>query len=489
MRQLKILFLYPNYAYVGIGAPVGVASIAAAIKEKGFDFDFFDTSFILKVPKLNDFYSAFKAHATADDIVPQSLDVVVEQFKNEFDLSSYDIVLVSTLTRTHNIGLQLIKAVKEVNPSAYVIVGGLHPVVAPEETIRDEGIDCICIGEGDEGIVELLQRIAKDLSFKDVQGFWFNDNGTITRNQDRFENNLDAMPLPDYSFFRKEHFATAFDGKIYNTLPVEISRGCLYKCSFCHHSRNGGVGTYRKYSVRVAIDKLKKLKEMYDVEFFRFVDESLSFMSKDYFRELSELYAKEVGVPFVVMTNAHTLDDETAGMLKKMNCVAISMGVEHGNEDFRINMLDKKLKDKHVYNAFSLLKKHGIRATAYFLVGLPHETREMAFASIRMNKRLVEEFDAAPSGVPCFHPYPGTKLTKICHEENLLADNISEDYACLRPALDMPQFSYDEINGIYRTFFAYSVMPEKYWPLVELCEKESKASDKMLQTIMNIHTK
>lgn len=53
----------------------------------------------------------------------------------------------------------------------------------------------------------------------------------------------------------------------------------------------------------------------------------------------------------------------------------------------------------------------------------------------------------------------------------------------------MPQLSYDEIMQLKRTFFAYAVMDEKYYPLIKLCEHRNELSDKILSEIARIFSK
>jgi radical SAM superfamily enzyme YgiQ (UPF0313 family) len=53
---------------------------------------------------------------------------------------------------------ECVKAVKK-EFNIPIICGGKHPTLCPEGTILEEGIDMICVGEGEYAIVELCDRL------------------------------------------------------------------------------------------------------------------------------------------------------------------------------------------------------------------------------------------------------------------------------------------------------------------------------------------
>jgi len=163
--------------------------------------------------------------------------------------------------------------------------------------------------------------------------------------------------------------------------------------------------------------------------------------------------------------------------------------VEQGNEPFRKKVLNKNVSDEQIFKAMSLLEKYNIRRTAYFMVGLPFETRELVFETIRMYKKLINKYGASPSSLFCFYPFPGTELRKVCLENNFIDKNkLNVETSGNQPALDMPNLSREEATGIARTFFAYSVMDEKLYPIIRICEEKNEYTDRILKEISNIYS-
>lgn len=436
-KKIRTLFIFPNFATIGGDQPVGVASLLGIMKHHRFSFDFFDTSFLLKSPIHNE---NFARHKIVDMGILQqlSLEEVVSSFLSKFDMCAYDILLVSSLSNTHSAAMRVIRAYKQYNPTGFVIVGGIHPTVAPEETIRQDGIDAICIGEGEEALIELLSLFEAGKPFESTRNFWFKKEGYIIKNSLRAHADLDTLAPPNYHYFDDRHFFRPLAGKIYRSVAVEISRGCPSRCSYCVNDylqeMYAGISKHhRRHSVTAAIKKLAYIKETQKAEFFRFVDESFSFMPEDYFDDFARKYKEKIRIPFWVQTTANNLNEHKISHLKEMNCAALTIGVEHGNEEFRNKVLNKRISDASIFKAMGLLKKYQIRSSAYFMIGLPFETRDLIFDTIRMYKKLIYEYDVSPSGIQCFYPFQGTKLLEVCKQHKFLSSNTDVGEAIATP--------------------------------------------------------
>lgn len=493
-KKIRILFVYPNFASnIGGDQPVGAASLLAAMKRYEFSFDFFDTSFMLEDPFKKEEFTGHKIK-TIGTSQQLPLDEVVSLFLSKFDMRAYDILLVSSNSATHGASMRFIQTYKQYNPEGFAIVGGVHPTVAPEETIREDGIDALCIGEGEEALIELLSLFEAGKPFESTRNFWFKKEGRIVKNSLRPYADLDTLTIPDYHYFEDRHFFRPLAGTIYRCVAVELSRGCPGRCSYCINdylqTLYAGISKHhRRHSIAAAIKKLAYIKETYKANFFRFVDEAFSFMPKDYIDDFAREYKEKIKIPFWVQTTARDLDEHKVSLLKEMNCAALSIGVEHGNEDFRNKVLNKHVSNASIFKAMGLLKKYQIRSSPYFMIGLPFETRDLAFETIRMYKKLIDEYDASPASIQCFYPFQGTKLLEVCKQHKFLSNKVDIAQAVARPGLDMPQLSYDEIMRLKRTFFAYTTMDEKYYPIIKLCEDRNELSDKILSEIARIHAK
>jgi radical SAM superfamily enzyme YgiQ (UPF0313 family) len=136
-------------------------------------------------------------------------------------------------------------------------------------------------------------------------------------------------------------------------------------------------------------------------------------MKFPYLQELSCLYKKEVGLPFMMQAGAETINEGNIKLLKEMNCITMSIGVETGSESLRRKVLHKNISNERIKYAFRLAKEYGIRTTANYMIGLPFETEEDVMESIRFNKELLPPSIA----VTYFIPFVGTEFYNLCIEK------------------------------------------------------------------------
>ena len=136
--------MFVNYLIIGGHQPVGIASLAAMLKKHGYNFDFFDTSFILKNPSHEQSRDGFiKTPLSHITYKQKTLTETIGIFLKKYNPSDYDIVLTSSMTTTHPPTKEFLKAIKGGNPKVLTIVGGIHATVSPNEVISDPNVDAI----------------------------------------------------------------------------------------------------------------------------------------------------------------------------------------------------------------------------------------------------------------------------------------------------------------------------------------------------------
>jgi len=164
----------------------------------------------------------------------ESLNELIELSKDS------ELIGISLMSIFFNYGIQITQALKS-TLDIPVLWGGIHPTVRPEECL--EYADMVCLGEGEEALVELVTKMENGQDFYDVPGMWFKEKGKIIKNKMRpLIQNLDTIPFPDNDYENKyilsgrhilamnEDLLMKYSGqkkKTYKTLPT---RGCLFEC-------------------------------------------------------------------------------------------------------------------------------------------------------------------------------------------------------------------------------------------------------------------
>src|ERR687891_590552 len=88
----------------------------------------------------------------------------------------------SSMTGYAELTRRLITRVKQLDPSTFVIWGGIHAIIQPEDAILAD-VDAICTGEGEFAFEELHQLMREGRDHTGVKNFWFKrPEGRVIKN-------------------------------------------------------------------------------------------------------------------------------------------------------------------------------------------------------------------------------------------------------------------------------------------------------------------
>ena len=330
---MRILLIYPSR--VGRGnIPINIPILQAVLKREEHDVRIFDSNSYrwTQWGMLQTKLGMFKK--TDEDKYNQMLfeSDVYEDFDALIREFSPHVVAVSCLTTDFPFSLTLVRAAKKINSETVSLYGGIHPTIAPEQVISHPEVDFVCVGEGEDTIVEFLEYLEHGRDVSTVKNIVAKKGDAIIKNSMRSLVSLDDIPFQDLSGFEEFHFYRPFDGKVYRMASIEVSRGCHFPCSyFVNHSLRGiykGLGSYHRVkSVWRAIDEIVFLKDRYDFEFFRFWDEDFTSHNLKFLTEFSKAYIEKVNLPFLVYARCETITDEKVRILKDMGCKTFALGI------------------------------------------------------------------------------------------------------------------------------------------------------------------
>ena len=177
-----------------------------------------------------------------------------------------------------------------------------------------------------------------------------------------------------------------------------------------------------------------------------------------------------IGLPFWCQTRIETVNVDRLERLKEVGCARMSFGLEHGNEEFRAEWLKRRMTNELIVDNFGIVNEVGIPFSVNNILGFPHETRELAFDTIRLNR----EFECSDRNAYAFTPFHGTPLRDECERLGFLQDeDIVRSVVTGGTILDMPQFSRRQVLGLVKTFNMYVRFEEERWPEIEMAEAET----------------
>ncbi len=450
---MNILFVYPNKdSYPMI--PLGISVLAGILRDNDYNVDVFDITFMMeeKIDNTVKEKTGMVKKTNVNEYWGDNKDInVIDEYEKKINSFKPDLVCFSIVENNYTYAKKLIDKSKEFS-GAPLIVGGIFPTTAPEFFIDDDNVDLICIGEGEDLILEVAKRVKEKRGYENIPNLLTNENKRI--------NYYPYYNWEPYSYqcceiFDDRHFYKPFLGKVWRAGYFETSRGCPHKCTYCanciYQDKFKELGKYnRTKPIEYVIKEIEYMVDKYDLDLVWFNDENFMMMSKDRFNEFAEKYKERINLPFFMQTRANTLlDEEKIKTLKEIGCASIGVGLEVGNEERRRKFLQKNVSNESYKKALDLCNKYDLRVSCNVIIGLPFETEE----DIMETMNFCKEIKTPSVTVSVFAPYHGSKLYDTCIENELIEKKYYDDISIRNESvLNMPQLSKEKINELYYNF-------------------------------------
>ena len=358
-----------------------------------------------------------------------------------------DVIGISALTLEAPRMFQIAELIKSMNKNIPVIVGGPHFTSQPEEVIRNTNIDIGIIGEGEISFAETLQALYGNRTLNTIDGICFrndnmllashieieqfylkqnasNDNLTeeavglqvqtlsnlIIRTRERaYIENLDTLPYPAWDAIELGQYAKRRSMSPVGLRPymaLLTSRGCPYKCTYCHNI----FGKYfRARSVENVLNEMDILIDKYHINDFEIIDDISNFNRERIKSICLGIINKgwHVRLSFPNGVRTDILDEETILLLKKAGTVQMSIAVETASPRLQ-KLVKKNLNLDKVKRAIDIAANNRIFLTGFFMFGFPTETESELKATIEFACK--SKLHLALFFV--LHPFKGTEIVK-----------------------------------------------------------------------------
>ena len=490
----RVLFIYPNQRTESL-VPPSLAVFSSLLKAEGHQVGLFDTSnYDLDADEYINFSSAKKNSDEVNFGLMRPYESNSNSFIkhtsasdaliNKMELFKPDLVAVTSTESTFNLAVQLLRAIKKYDVPT--ILGGVFATFAPGVAIKSDVIDMVCVGEGENAIVDLADKISRGENYYNVTNLWVKKkNGEIVKNGIVDAVNVDNLPIPDLSIFDDDRLYRPMYGKMYRMMPMETHRGCPYTCSFCNSPSQNTLydeATSSKFFRKTRIEKMYQdllyLRDEMKVQYIYFWADTFFAWSNKEFDAFCEMY-KEFKLPFWCQTRVETVTHEKISKLKEIGLHMIAFGMEHGNEKFRADVVTRKYSNDAAVKALQIPHQCDVPFTVNNIIGFPDETRKLAFDTIELNR----QWEADQMSCSILQPYYGTTLRHICvskgylHPDTICPAN-SDD-----TLMDMPSFTAKEMKGLRRTFAMYVRYPKSRWKDIEKAEQLTPEGDRIWEEL------
>jgi radical SAM superfamily enzyme YgiQ (UPF0313 family) len=355
-----------------------------------------------------------------------------------------NVVGITAMTPTINSALKVARKVKETNSDIFVILGGAHATLLPEETLRSAlEIDFIVRGEGEQTTLELVKAVDENpREISQVLGITYREGLSVKSNPLRPPiSDLDDLPFPAFHLLPmgKYRLHPPF-GRRPRVMPIITSRGCPFRCVFCSKAVFGK--KYRSNSHAYIVDEIRYLNEKFGVKEIKFYDDVFTLDRERVIAICMKLKEQGMDIPWSCETRVDLVDSELLKVMKNAGCYMIEYGVESGDQGI-LNSLKKDITLEKSIEAFKLTHEAGIGTAAYFMVGSPQETPGTIKETIEFAKKLDPDFVQFSIATP----YPGTELYGLVSEDRHVPEKWEEyKYDAHPKAVGNPSFGSETLS-------------------------------------------
>ena len=376
-------------------------------------------------------------------------------------ISDFNPTMVVLDTSTPSIinDLKVAKSIKEkLNHNVITCLMGTHPSALPDETLgMEKSLDIIIRGEADQTVVEIANSLEniqpsglsdedkKDIFLK-IEGISFQVSGELFHNK-KAPQILDLDSLPFVSEVYKNHLIIEdyfFGACDYPEVMIMSARGCTDRCTFCVYPYAMHDLKYRMRSAKNVVDEFEWIENnIPQVKEVGIEDDTFAGSIKRVHEFCEEKIRR--GIKLKWYTNVRVgLKLETLKLMRKANCVLLTVGYESANQDV-LDKMKKRVKSEKIIEFSKNCKEANIMGHSCFMVGNPGETKDRLQQSLDLALQLNDD-------TMQFFPlivYPGTPDYIWARDNNLMTvdsyDQWVTEEGYHNSVVRMPDMSGEEI--------------------------------------------
>lgn len=380
--------------------PLGLGSLAAVLKQAGFDVVILDNY-----------------------LDEKSLDWLRDDVRS----IKPDLIGIAVTVATTSTSADIVSSLSQENIP--LIVGGPQITIDPVGTLKRLNAQIGVIGEGEDTLLELCQILneTKSLSFsrlRQVAGLVLknSENGQYLLTPCRQHiKDLDKLPFVPVSIFPYQKYQhTSPELKTAPLGWMSTSRGCPWNCSFCSNIIVWG-RQYRFMSPKRVVDEMQYLADNFGIRAINFREDNFTVNRQRVMDICSLISQRNLKIEWICESRVDIVDEELLTSMKQAGCSAIYFGIESGSQRV-LDILRKETTVRQNESAVKLCKKVGIKPIVSIMLGIPQQTMQENYENIKFVRKLDPEI----AYFNVFMGFPGTELYNYIIEHNLVYKKLEQ---------------------------------------------------------------
>ncbi len=359
-------------------------------------------------------------------------------------LKTSDLVMIAVYSNYSGRAIRISNLIHQRFPGLKVVWGGPHCIATPELSLNYA--DAVCFSEGDEAVVQLVDRLDAGTDYLNIPNMAFKVNGSYVVNEvlPPFSD-LDNLPYYDYDLDNQ----FLLDGELLPltrdkikalteqypfyvpTIYFLTSRGCPHECSYCNNCRYVsmfGKNLIRFYSVDRLIDEIKHtLTTLPFIEFIGFGDDDFFARPQDQIEAFAARYKKEVGIPFGVAASTRTYRTQKMEILLDHGLKAFNIGIQSGSQRVIDEVYNRKISLEKTRDVIKKIAPYsdtrGLAIIVDFIIDNPYETKDDI---IKTYNYLLDLPPRLKPNLFYLSIFPGTPIYKRAMKDGFIKESSGE---------------------------------------------------------------
>ena len=355
--------------------------------------------------------------------------------------------------------VMMAEMVKKALPDIKIFFGGPQAQFFRERIYRfAPSVDAIAISDGEKNIQDLMEFVYEGRKLSSINGIIYRDStGNIVSTPIRWEADMRALPLPDYS---RETYPSLYNNEKISIFVVEDIRGCNNGCSFCVIPHLCG-GLMRPKGDERTADEIEQIVSETGSHMIR--RGGAASTSASLIGSMEELNRRGIWTnssSFGRINDMSNLTPAQFQFLKDSGLVALFYGVE-AESDEKLKLMNKKLTVSATEDTIKKTRDAGIMVAGSIIYPNSYDTLTTRRRLVDMIKRTgIDSVLLQFLGV-----YPGTAvaLTPERFGVEIVYPSWLDNLKVLLGLKRKPSYYDDEIQDYLITYKIKTQVLPKYW--------------------------
>ena len=358
-------------------------------------------------------------------------------------LSEGELIGLSSMTPYSTTVYRIIAKIRQLNPKAYIVWGGLHAIIQSEDAIKHA--DAVCTGEGEFAFKTFFELFKNGKDYTTAPSFWFKKNNNIIKNRNlplMKPQEMDELPPLTYDdgeliYQRGKGFKKINYNDFLNYTGLAYSAvwsiGCPLHCTFCANTifieYDKAYRRLRHPEPQTMINEIKRaISKQPHLSTINFFDDSFLALPYATLEKFCKLWKKEIKIHFAVhgIIPNYVREDKIA-LLVDAGMNQVRMGIQSGSENI-LEFYKRPTKLKRIEEGtkiFNKFRKYMLPPVYDIILENPVETTEDTRATVDMLYEMPRPYTL---NIFALRIIPNTTLAKDIEDRGIDVPTIRKSY-------------------------------------------------------------